>query len=123
MAPDIACFPSFSALRTFLRGNSDFPLTKRRLSPNETLRSPRLSQRSDLTHSLCKDFFFSTCIHGVTQLRSYAVSFAVGEVSFSNVYLYYIIYIIYYIYNIKYFFLSQVTAQLHLMQLRNCVTV
>ena len=41
MAPDIACFPSFSALRTFLRGNSDFPLTKRPLSPNETLRFPK----------------------------------------------------------------------------------
>ena len=61
--------------------------------------------------------------HGVTQLHSYAVSFTVGEVSFSNGYLYYIIYIIYYIYNIKYFFLPKATAQLHLMQLRNCVTV
>ena len=101
---------------TFLWRNAHFPLTKLSVPP-------RLSQRSDLTHSFCKDFFFSMCVHGVTQLRSYAVSFAVGDVSFSNVYLYYIIYIIYYIYNINYFFLSQVTAQLHLMQLRNCVTV
>ena len=61
--------------------------------------------------------------HGVTQLHSYAVSFTVGEVSFSNGYLYYIIYIIYYIYNIKIIFPPKVTAQLHLMQLRNCVTV
>ena len=67
--------------------------------------------------------FWKTAFHGVTQLHSYAVSFTVGEVSFSNGYLYYIIYIIYYIYNIKYFFLPKVTAQLHLMQLRNCVTV
>ena len=34
-----------------------------------------------------------------------------------------LLYIIYYIYNIKYFFLPKVTAQLHLMQLRNGVTV
>ena len=70
----------------------------------------------------CKEREISA-FHGVTQLHSYAVSFTVGEVLFSNGYLYYIIYIIYYIYNIIYFFLPKVTAQLHLMQLRNCVTV
>ena len=85
--------PPWLSLRetpTFPKWNTHFSLTKLSVPP-------RLSRRSDLTHSLCKDFFFSTCVHGVTQLRSYAVSFAVGDVSFSNGYLYYII-----IYNILY---------------------
>ena len=60
--------------------------------------------------------------HGVTQLHRYAVAFTLSEVLFSSGHLYYIIYIIYYIYNINIFLLSPVTAQLHLMQLRNCVT-
>ena len=72
---------------------------------------------------------FSRC-YAVTQLRSFIYrrrSSSTSEASrtrasFSNGYLYYIIYIIYYIYNINYFFLPKVTAQLHLMQLRNCVT-
>ena len=61
-----------------------------------------------------------------TVLRSYTVTqfhLPSAKFHFSNGYLYYIIYIIYYIYNIKYFFLPKVTVQLHLMQLRNCVTV
>ena len=39
--PDIPDFQAFSAPWTFLRGNSDFPLTKLPLSPNETSRFPR----------------------------------------------------------------------------------
>ena len=62
----------------------------------------------------------------ITQLRSYTVTqFHLLSAKFHFLMDIYIIllYIIYYIYNIKYFFLPKVTAQLHLMQLRNCVTV
>jgi len=78
--------------------------------------------------------FWKTTFHGVTQLHSYAVSFTVGKVlqrakraelerHFLMDIKIILLYIIYYIYNIKYFFLPKVTVQLHLMQLRNCVTV
>ena len=62
----------------------------------------------------------------ITQLRSYTVTqFHLPSAKFHFLMDIYIIllYIINYIYNIKYFFLPKVTAQLHLMQLRNCVTV
>ena len=39
--PEIPVFQPISASWTFLRGNSDFPLTKLPLSPNETSRFPR----------------------------------------------------------------------------------
>ena len=39
--PDIPDFQAFSAPWTFLRGNSDFPLTKPPLSPNETPSFPK----------------------------------------------------------------------------------
>jgi hypothetical protein len=62
----------------------------------------------------------------LTQLHSYAVT-QLHKVylhcDFERKKLFILLYIIYYIYNIKYFFLPKVTAQLHLMQLRNCVTV
>ena len=61
-----------------------------------------------------------------TVLRSYTVTqFHLPSSKFHFLMDIYIIllYIIYYIYNIKYFFLPKVTVQLHLMQLRNCVTV
>jgi hypothetical protein len=39
--PDTPDFQPFSAFWTFVRGNSDFPLTKPPLSPNETTRFPK----------------------------------------------------------------------------------
>ena len=41
LRPEILVFQPILALWTFLRGNSDFPLTKLPLSPNETSRYPK----------------------------------------------------------------------------------
>ena len=82
-----------------------------------------LSFISDLFEMLnCKERRMTT----FTVLRSYTVTqFHLPSAKFhflTDIYII-LLYIIYYIYNIKYFFLPKVTVQLHLMQLRNCVTV
>jgi len=50
--PDIPALRPFQPPGTFLRGNSDFPLTKPPLSPNETIRFPKAFSAMRLCISL-----------------------------------------------------------------------
>ena len=109
--PKIPVFQSFSASWTFLRGNSDFPLTKLPLSPNETFRFPRVLSTpcfSRLYYVKSFPFLLLTVLrnYAITQLHLRSTIFLFQ----SEYILYYYIY--YNIYNNIIFNLSQMSQRI-----------